>query len=72
MSATTEHYSGLPAFLQPVWFAQPFLPTMQDKCEVRCFFIGEEWLYAAVSDNDEYGMMNVSPYNGCIPLENLL
>jgi hypothetical protein len=72
MAKTTEHYSGLPESIQPIWFTQPFLPTMRDKCEVRCFFVGEEWLYAAVSDTDEQGLMHVSPYNGSIPLENLL
>jgi hypothetical protein len=49
MDLTRKHWSTLPTYRQPVWFVQPLLPTMSENCEVRCFFVGMEWLYSVAT-----------------------
>jgi hypothetical protein len=70
MDLTRKHWSTLPTRQQPVWFMQ-HLPAMSEKCEVRCFFVGMEWLYSVVTHFVD-GQMEVEPLWGCLPLDNVM
>jgi hypothetical protein len=87
MEITRKHWSSLPPHRQPVWLMEPLLPTMDEKCEVRCFFVGMKWLYSVVTgkgsekldesgkkpdeDGEDGEVMEASQFYGALPLTNI-
>jgi hypothetical protein len=73
MDMTHERWFAMPAEYQPVWFVQPFMPTIQEKLELRIVCVGRIPLYGVVIERGNHEEPDkVGQFLWAAPLNNVL